>query len=528
MRFCSMAWLNPPGGASRRTPDAEHGKAGSIHSRPSAFFSAGLALVLGGAALAATGCGNQYRPVITPIQPTGPAAQPSAEAVILSQPNFSPVSATTPGVPVTVSAGAPVAGPCGASTYATPSVITVLDFSGDSIVAQADAGYGPLGFSLEVGGANIYAPNCDGTLTTALSTPTQLKTSNVQTSTLLPGSVPTNTLDIGSNLYVTEIGLHGPTCLATNCVAQLASTGIQSLKQEIPVAPSVINLTGYSSSQRIYAISQGNSGGGAQPAWGDCATPFAVTVPGEADAIETNTNTVSARLPLGVCPVYGFTTPDTLRSYIMNRRSGTVTVINAQLNALDTNPKLGANGTIAVGAGPVYADYYRVGQLLVTANYDSNTISIIDVSLDVYGNDSSTFGTVLATVPVGLHPVEVSVLQDGSRVYVANQGDPTTNTPGSVSVVNLTNYTVEKTIPLTSNPHAIVSIYNYPIGKVYVTSQNSPYVTVIRTDTDIISATPEVEGNILDVRVSSQYPGQSSTGSANYQIESRSVGSGAP
>jgi hypothetical protein len=87
---------------------------------------------------------------------------------------------------------------------------------------------------------------------------------------------------------------------------------------------------------------------------------------------------------------------------------------------------------------------------------------------------------------------------------------------------------VEQTIALTSNPHSIESIYNYPIGKVYVASQNSPYLTVIRTDTDIVSATPEMPGNIVDMHVNSQYPGNSTTGAINYQTESRSVGSGAP
>ena len=132
--------------------------------------------------------------------------------------------------------------------------------------------------------------------------------------------------------------------------------------------------------------------------------------------------------------------------------------------------------------------------------------------------------TPLPTLPT----VEVAVLQDGSRVYVANQGDITAGTPGSVSIVNLTNYTVEKTIPLTANPHAIGAIYNYPIGKVYVASQNSPYLTIIRTDSDIISDTPELEGNIVEMRVNAQYPGQSTAGALNYQTESRSVGSGAP
>jgi DNA-binding beta-propeller fold protein YncE len=221
-------------------------------------------------------------------------------------------------------------------------------------------------------------------------------------------------------------------------------------------------------------------------------------------------------------------TPDAQRTFIMNRGSGTVTAINSQLNAIDRTITLPLPAGQTGPVGPVFADYYRQSQVLVTANYDSGTISIIDVSLDQYGNDSTTFGRVLATVPVGVHPVELTVLQDGSRVYVANQGDLTAGTPGSISVVSLTNYTVQKTIPLSANPHAIASVYNYPIGKVYVASQNSPYLTVIRTDTDVVSATPEMQGNVVEMRVSSQYPGQATSGAANYRTESRSVGSGAP
>jgi DNA-binding beta-propeller fold protein YncE len=509
-----MPWLDRLSRRSSHILNRTVRRAGSIlhhHLATAHRYPAGATavLVLGGIAALATGCGNQYRPVITPINPTGPAALPSAYITVVTQPGFSPLPAG-------------VTGPCTGVTYSTPSVYTLMDFSGDSVVAQANGGQGPITFSMEVGGADVYVPNCDGTLTTAQSTTSSLLTKFVLTSTLLPGSMPTNTLLADGNLYVTEVGLHGPTCLTTNCVAEMTGSP-SALKQEIPVAPSLINLTGFSTSERMYAISQGNSSGGAQPAWGDCATPSAVTVNGEADAIETTTNTISARLPLGICPVFGFMTTDTLRDFIMNRGSGTVTVINSQLNVIDP-----AHPTITVGAGPVYADYYRVGQLLVTANYDGNSISIIDASLDVYGNDSTTFGTVLATVPVGLHPVEVAVLQDGSRVYVANQGDIAAGTPGSVSVVNLTNYSVEKTIPLTSNPHAIGAIYNYPIGKVYVASQNSPYLTIIRTDSDTVSVTPEMPGNIVEMHVNAQYPGQSTAGALNYQTESRSVGSGAP
>ena len=73
-------------------------------------------------------------------------------------------------------------------------------------------------------------------------------------------------------------------------------------------------------------------------------------------------------------------------------------------------------------AGPVYAEYNTVTNQLVVANYDGGTISVIDVSLDEYGNDSPTFGTTY-TIPVGNNPASVTVLQDGSRAYTANQAD---------------------------------------------------------------------------------------------------------
>ena len=76
----------------------------------------------------------------------------------------------------------------------------------------------------------------------------------------------------------------------------------------------------------------------------------------------------------------------------------------------------------------------------MTANYDSNTISIINVSLDQFGNDSPLFGQAV-TVPVGNGPATLTILRDGSRVYVANQKDST------VSVVSLTSYKVLATIP---------------------------------------------------------------------------------
>src|ERR1700690_4175755 len=97
-------------------------------------------LVRASAALAVAaffaGCGNSYRPVITPINPTGPPAQPSSFAVVVS----------SPGVNVS-------------------GVATLLDYSGDSILAQAPIGPNPFAFALDANGANGYTVNSDHTLT---------------------------------------------------------------------------------------------------------------------------------------------------------------------------------------------------------------------------------------------------------------------------------------------------------------------------------------------------------------------------
>jgi YVTN family beta-propeller protein len=230
---------------------------------------------------------------------------------------------------------------------------------------------------------------------------------------------------------------------------------------------------------------------------------------------------------------------------VLNRGSDTVSVINSQLNTIDSctpftnqngqlvtcHPTLPLsttavaatgitppNGTAGMGtvAGPVYAEYNPATAQLIVSNYDGGTISVIDVSLDEYGNDSPTFGTTY-TIPVGNNPASVTALSDGSRAYTANQTD------GTVTIVNLTSHTVEKTLTVVGHPRTVVSTSNSLYGKVYVASPDSPYLTILRTDQDIVDTTVLVQGNIVDVRVSTQ---NGTTGNTN--VLSRRPGAGQP
>ncbi len=460
-----------------------------------------LRLVQAGAVLAVAaffaGCGNSYRPVITPINPTGPAAQPISFAVVVSSP------------------GANV-----------PGIATVLDYSGDSLLAQAPIGPNPFAFTLDANGANGYTVNSDHTLTNFQVSNTQPQEKNIFFSTL-----PTTAQTVG--LFAPTAGLWSPD-LNGNVVDVLAINGAaEAFKLAVPVATTPVAVVGLGSlGQHIYSISQN------VPFDVTCNNaPASVGQNGEADALEVSSFTVSARIPLGKCPVYGVASSDGRRVFVLNRGSDTVTVINSANNTLDqctpfTNqdgqlvtchPSLplstsagltGAN--VPSAAGPVYAEYIPATQELVVADYDGGTITLIDVSLDEFGNDSQTFGTTF-TIPVGHNPASVTVLADGSRAYTADQAD------GTVHVVNLTSHTVEKTLTVTGHPRTVISTSNSLFGKVYVASPDTTFLTNIRTDQDIVDTTVLIEGNIVDVRVSSQ-----TTSKGNNTISSRIPGGGQP
>jgi DNA-binding beta-propeller fold protein YncE len=481
------------------------------------FGAVGLAAAL------AAGCGSTYRPVVTPTNPSGPAAQPNSLAVVVSSP-----STTSPGI------------------------ATVLDYAGDTVVASAPIGPGPLSFSLDATGSTGYTVNTDGTLTN-FPVSNQLQEKNVTYSTL-----PTTADTVG--LFSPSAGLWVPD--QTGNVIDVLTGSPETFKLAIPVAPTPITIAGAGlSSTRFFSISlngTGTPGGSAIPYTSmTCNTaPSTVTQTGEADALEVAGYTVSARLPVGKCPDYAVASNDAQRLYVLNRGSDTISVINIPNDTLDActpfvsqsgrtvtchptlplstsavtasgiTPPNGTTGMPAT-AGPVYAEYNIATQQLVVADYDGGTISIIDVSLDQYGNDSATFGTTY-TVKVGTtatpNPAAVTVLYDGSRAYTANQNDDAGGTGnGSVSIVNLSSHTVEKTLSVVGHPRTVVSTANSLYGKVYVASPDSPYVTILRTDQDIVDTTVLVQGNVVDVRTSSQ-----NGVSGNAIITSRRPGAGQP
>ncbi len=407
------------------------------------------------------GCGNTYRPVVAAINPVGPAGQPQKYAVAVS-------ASPTPD---------------------TPGLMTLVDFSGDTILVTPQVGVSPYYLQLDSAGFTGYTFNGDGTLT-SFDISTSLQTQNVVQTTLLPGANPVSLFALnGGSVYIAEPG--------RSAIGQFKGFP-PSLQQEFTVPANPVYVVGAAGAPRAYGISQGNPGAN-----------------GTLAAIETTSNTISTTLPVGKGPVYGVMTADGRRAFILNNTDGTVSVVNSQTNQLDT-----PINTIKVGTAPIWADLAPTISELVVANAGNGTspgsVSIISTPLCSSAAlptnplcdpnnpiDAVGFGTVLATVPVGHGPVMVSVLQDGitPRAYVANYADST------VSVVNLITNTVTATIPVVGRPIYIAATTGTPTGKVYVVSADivapneNSVMTVIRTDIDAVSTTINLQGIGVSVRV---------------------------
>ena len=441
----------------------------ATESKVRSFGRSAALAVLASGLLSVAGCGNNYRPVITAINPVGPAGQPTKYAVAISDPN-------------------PL-GPDGVPTGSLPGLATFVDFSGDTVLITANIGAGPYYLILANSGSTGLTLNRDGTVN-SFSISTSLLSSSVLQTTLLPNAtLPTSIFPEGAYTYITQP--------ARQSVAELNGSPL-TLQQELsPVGPSPVYIAGVASAPRVYVLSPSATAGSA----------------GTATPIETSTNTPSSALPVGINPVYGVMTADTRRAFVMNKGSNTVSVIDAQNNRLDPGV---TNGTIQdpSAVAPVWADFAPTLSELVVANEGNGTgngsVSIFSIPLCSVlapaGNpncninnpiDATGFGSLVANVPVGKNPVMVGVLQDGTQAYVINEGDST------VSVINLATNTVTATIPLpaTANPTFVAVTTGSPTGKVYVTSSTSKTMTVIRTDTNAVDTTIPLQGYGIQVRV---------------------------
>ncbi len=477
-------------------------------SRALTQLFAGRALAAGVfATLLLSGCGSQYRPVVTSTNPVGPAAQPQKYAVAISSP-----SATALGL------------------------LTFVDVSGDTVISTPQIQANPNYIALTAGGSQGFTINSAGTLDIfGASNPAVLITSNILQTNLQAGATPISITPksisgSSASLFIPQPGL--------NSIAALNTGG--QLLQQVSVGSNPTYVVATDGATRAYALNSGVGGTGNTVSSFESSTSAGLSV--------------SSTITVGTNPVYGVMTSDGKRAFILNKGSQNISVINVVNNALDTGiPAKGASGTTAantvgnisipsysvggvnLASNPVWADFSPLTNELVVLSAGDGThqglLTVINIPLcsaaaqpsnpacnSTNPVDGVGFGNVVLQTPVGVNPTMVSVMQDPvtPRAYVANSGSSTTN--GSVSVVNvLSGVEVARLTAVADNannlfqtqlfglhPTTIASEYSYPKGKVYVTSPDSTYLSIIYTDTDSVYTHVPLYGSGTKVVLTSQ------------------------
>ena len=421
------------------------------------------------------GCGNNYRPVVNAINPVGPSAQPEKYALALADPGNGGLG-----------------------------VATLINFSGDTVVGTLNTAPAPTFLGLSTANEGYVLHQGTGLIeafTASQITPSSptFITRNVTNTTLPAGSAALTALALPNPgaLYVTESG--------TSRVAAFTAGSPPTIRQELPVGQNPTYVVGANGSQRVFVLAAGANPG--------------ISL-GTATGIEnTASNAVSSTVTVGRNPVYGVVNNDTRRVFVVNKAgdaasgtNGTVSVINAQGNVLDTVPR------IVVGANPVWADVAtNINELAVLNAGNGNSagsLSVINIPLCSATTVTTTnpacdasnpvdavgFGTVLATIPVGVNPVMVIVLQDQNKAYIANAGNGQPGT-STVSVVDLQRLVKTADIPVGGTLNWISATSGTPTGKVYVTASNTQVATVIRTDTDQVQTTVPLQGFGISIKV---------------------------
>lgn len=145
--------------------------------------------------------------------------------------------------------------------------------------------------------------------------------------------------------------------------------------------------------------------------------------------IDTNSNQVSAVIPVAAGPHGMGILPNGSRVYVSGDASTSVSVIDTQRDQVTS--------TIEVGPGPHGVALTPDGRTLLVAVNGGDRVAVIDVARQ----------TVVATVPVA-KPHTIAIRQDAQVAYVSSQD------PGNfaLAVIDLQTHTVIRRVPLEKPP----------------------------------------------------------------------------
>jgi len=217
----------------------------------------------------------------------------------------------------------------------------------------------------------------------------------------------------GTRVYVTEDNGAAVSAIDTSSNTVIA-------KISVPATPSGLAIT--PDGRHAYVASDG-------------ASLSAATV----SVIDTSSNTVVATVGLAGLPWGIAVTPDGTRVYVANSvptltgGNANVSVIDTSSNAVVANVTLGAGLSWGLAITPDGTRAYVATGVLIGSGANNGVVSVIDTSSN----------KVIATVSVA-DPLGVAVSSDGTRVYVAN--DSNFSSDSSVSVIDTSSNTAIATV----------------------------------------------------------------------------------
>jgi YVTN family beta-propeller protein len=380
----------------------------TLSRRASLFITTAIICIL------ISGCGETFRPVVTPLPQPGPDPQGSKNAIVLSQ----------------AASGA--------------GVTTHINLAGDTTIGQVQVGPGPVHAATFASGSRVAIANRTGDSVSLYSTSSPAS-QTVGTVSLPTGANPSFLAFNAStsNMFVAMSGLNAVGVVAVNSAlfTNQINLGVPS------IAPVALAVT--PDGNRVYTA---NSGGTVtvidarnlntittvsvlgSPNYvvssANSAFVYVVNGAGYVSVINTADNSFQ-NVTVGSSPSFAVFDPRLLRVYVPNTGSNSLSIINADPNAAGFRTAV----TVPVGMAPKFVTALADGSKAYVSNSGSANVSVIN----------TLSNSVVNTITVGNNPANVISSTDSTKVAVLNIGS------NSVTSIRTTDDAVTQAINLPAN-----------------------------------------------------------------------------
>ena len=205
--------------------------------------------------------------------------------------------------------------------------------------------------------------------------------------------------------------------------------------------------------------------------------------PGSSSQIDVSGDTTVGVVKTGAGPVHGVLTPDATRVYVANEFENTVSEFPVNTpNSANLQPI--TTISLPPGSNPVFVTAAQ-NTVVYAANFLAGTVAAISTSLNAV---TQIISLDRAGPNPNIQPVAMAETPNGTRLYVANQGNGT-STAGSVTSINPTDNSVNGSVAGSwVKPVWVVS--RSDSARAYVLDSGAGEVFAINTSSDAVLPNP--------------------------------------